>query len=138
MVSKVNGSLARRARAYGPRAENAGPILLSGTSNKDREIMRDIINAGRRDKSSRRELSIDSIACPPGKCPVAVLQSDAPLPADWTERYCPHHEVIQPWQKNLSSNRGRIGLCPWRLAISLKKPCWSAPKNLKWRDKVDA
>jgi hypothetical protein len=32
-----------------PRAEKAGPTLLTRTSNKDREKMRDIMRAGRRD-----------------------------------------------------------------------------------------
>jgi hypothetical protein len=36
---------------YDPRAEKAGPTLLTGTSNKDRETMRDIISAGRRGTS---------------------------------------------------------------------------------------
>jgi len=34
----------------------------------------------------------------PGKCPLAVLQSDAPLPADLMLGKYPHHEVIKPWQ----------------------------------------
>jgi len=36
---------------YDPRAETAGPTLLTGTSNNDRETMRDIISARRRDTS---------------------------------------------------------------------------------------
>jgi hypothetical protein len=43
--------LSRTVAHYDPRAEKAGPTLLTGTSNKDRETMRDIISAGRRDKS---------------------------------------------------------------------------------------
>jgi hypothetical protein len=35
---------------YDPRTEKAGPTLLTGTSNKDREPMRDIVSAGRRGK----------------------------------------------------------------------------------------
>jgi len=38
-------------RLRDPRAEKAGPTLLTGMSNRDRETMRDIISAGRRDKS---------------------------------------------------------------------------------------
>jgi hypothetical protein len=49
--------------------------------------MRDIISAGQRGKSCRRAFSNDSIACPPGKCPVARLQSDTLRPADWTIGY---------------------------------------------------
>jgi hypothetical protein len=74
-----------RACDYDPRAEKAGPTLLTGTSNKGRETMRDIISAGRRDTSWCRVVPIDFIACLPpanarlpGKCPLGVLQSDAP------------------------------------------------------------
>ena len=49
--SKQTALLDGRACDYDPRAEKAGPTLLTGTSNKDRETMRDIISAGRRDKS---------------------------------------------------------------------------------------
>jgi len=49
--SKQTALLDNRACDYDPRAEKAGPTLLTGTSNKDRETMRDIISAGRRDKS---------------------------------------------------------------------------------------
>jgi hypothetical protein len=49
---------------YDPRAEKARPTLLTGTSNKDRETMRDI-SAGRRDTSWCRVFPIDFIACSP-------------------------------------------------------------------------
>jgi hypothetical protein len=55
--------------------------------------MRGIIDTGQRDKACRRAFN-DSIACPPGKFPVAVVQSDTLRPADWTIGYDPHHEVI--------------------------------------------
>jgi hypothetical protein len=42
---------------------------LTGTSNKDREMMRVIISAGRRDKSRCRVFPIDSIACLPRQMP---------------------------------------------------------------------
>jgi len=56
LAASENGSrqtalLDGRACDYDPRAEKAGPTLLTGTSNKDRETMRDIISAGRRGKS---------------------------------------------------------------------------------------
>jgi len=57
-----------------------------------------------------------------GKCLLGVLQSDAPLPADWTIGFYPHHEVIKPWQQTISLNRGRIGLSSWRLKFLLKSP----------------
>jgi hypothetical protein len=86
---------------YDPRAEQAGPTLLTGTSNKDRETMRDIISAGRRDTSWCRVFPIDFIAClPPAN---ARLPRQMPawsfaircavLPADWTIGLYPHHEV---------------------------------------------
>jgi len=49
--------------------------------------MRDVISAGLRGKSCRRAFSNGSIACPPGKCPVARVQSDTLRPADWTIGY---------------------------------------------------
>jgi len=48
---RANGSLGRLSMWLDPHAEKTGPTLLTGTSNKDRGTMRDIINAGRRDKS---------------------------------------------------------------------------------------
>jgi hypothetical protein len=47
--SKQTALLDAREYVYDPPAEKAGPMLLTGTSNKDRETMRDIISAGRRD-----------------------------------------------------------------------------------------
>jgi hypothetical protein len=42
---------------------------------------------------------LDSIVpVPAGKCRLAVLQSDAPFPADLTIGYYSHHEVLKPWQ----------------------------------------
>src|SRR5882757_3247349 len=49
--------------------------------------MRDVISAGQRGKSCRRAFSNGSIACPPGKCPVARVQSDTLRPAGWTIGY---------------------------------------------------
>jgi hypothetical protein len=51
---------------------------------------------------------------PPANAALGVLQSDAPLPADWTTGFHPHHGMIKPWQQIISSNRGGIRLTPWR------------------------
>ena len=52
-------------------------------------------------------------ACPAGKCPLAVLQSDAPLPADLTILFSPRS--IKAVAINIGSNHGRIRLSRWRL-----------------------
>jgi hypothetical protein len=48
--SRQTARLDDRACVYEPRPEKAGPSLSIGMS-KDRETLRDIISAGRRDKS---------------------------------------------------------------------------------------
>jgi hypothetical protein len=78
---------------YDPRAEQAGPTLLTGTSNKDRETMRDIMSAGRRDTSWCRVLPIDFMACSPPANAHLEFCNHALLPADWTTGFYPHHEV---------------------------------------------
>src|SRR5229473_2253727 len=119
--SKQTALLDGRACDYDPRAEKSWA-----------DVDRDVEQRSRNDARYHQRRAARQILTPlphrfhclssSGKCLLGVLQSDAPLPADWTIGFYPHHEVIKPWQQTISLNRGRIGLSSWRLKFLLKSP----------------
>ena len=60
-------------------------------------------------------------ACPAGKCSLAVLQSDAPLPADLAIGYYSHHEVLKRGNKHWFESR-QNSVESGAVKISLEKP----------------